>query len=840
MNRLHVALVASLSVLGVVVVSSVTSAKLVVDTGFDTDGVMTVTLLDDVGAMTVDSAGRTLLVGLKDDTEVIGHVAVVRYLPSGAPDTSFGGDGRVDLAAPAMTFRAAAVRVLADGTVVIAGERDGLNTNGLSDAHAMLVARLSTTGIPDSGFGTGGLFTPTPVTEYYGSSASTIGPDGTTIISGYVGTGFLGNHHDLISPTGVQTEWHALDRTPTGDPCFNSTQPARYTPIEFVSATEVVYGIYDGDNVAAPCSYGADGGFIVRQTITSGLVWVKRIADTYPAGNPVIGANDVLIRLDPTGFGGTRVLYRLNLTDGSPVAGWGVNGKVALNIPQPEPGNIGPPASFSVALTGGGTTMFNAYNPEDSVNSAAILTTFTATGALDTQTPQAIVNVPLGQIGGYLAATPGGGVMWATTEQHFNGSVFVTQPTVLRRFKAEGPPATTTTTTTTTLPNPPAPPDIETLTPARLLDTRADSVTADGLFAGGPRPLAGSVTKVRIAGRGGVPTTAVAAIVNLTVVYPDGPGFATMYPCTPTPPTASNINFGVGSVVANSVTAKLDANGDVCIYTLTGTDLLIDVNGYVPVASDVGTLTPARLLDTRPNSETVDGLLAGGPRPTADSVTKVRVAGRGGVPSDATAAIVNLTVVFPDGPGFATLYPCTPTPPTASNINFGVGSVVANSVAAKLDANGDVCIYTLTGTDLLIDVNAYVGNGAAVGSLTPARLLDTRAGSVTVDGLQSGGPRPTADSVTKVRIAGRGGVPANATTAIVNLTVVYPDGPGFATMYPCTPTPPTASNINFGAGAVVANSVTAKLDANGDACIYTLTGTDLVVDVSGFVAPSVT
>jgi hypothetical protein len=322
------------------------------------------------------------------------------------------------------------------------------------------------------------------------------------------------------------------------------------------------------------------------------------------------------------------------------------------------------------------------------------------------------------------------------------------------------------------------------------------------------------------------------------VVLPDGPGFATLYPCTPTPPNASNINFLAGAFVANSVTAKLDANGDVCIFTLTGADLLIDVNGYVPAGSDVGTLTPARLLDTRAGAATVDGVSAGGPRPGAGSVTRVRVAGRGGVPADATAAIVNLTVVLPDGPGFATLYPCTPTPPNASNINFLAGAFVANSVTAKLDANGDVCIFTLTGADLLIDVNAFVGSAASVGTLTPARLLDTRPGASTVDGVSAGGPRPAAGSVTKVRIAGRGGVPADATTAIVNLTVVLPDGPGFATLYPCTPTPPNASNINFLAGAFVANSVAGKLDANGDVCIFTLTGADLLIDVSAYVAPS--
>ena len=127
--------------------------------------------------------------------------------------------------------------------------------------------------------------------------------------------------------------------------------------------------------------------------------------------------------------------------------------------------------------------------------------------------------------------------------------------------------------------------------------------------------------------------------------------------------------------MANSVTAKLDANGDVCVFTLASADLLIDANGYVPNGSGIGTLTPARLLDTRATGDTVDDLFEKIGRPAAGSVTRVRIAGRGGVPVDASAAIVNLTLVAPSAAGYATIYPCTPEPPNASNVNYAAGCV---------------------------------------------------------------------------------------------------------------------------------------------------------------------
>ncbi len=71
-------------------------------------------------------------------------------------------------------------------------------------------------------------------------------------------------------------------------------------------------------------------------------------------------------------------------------------------------------------------------------------------------------------------------------------------------------------------------------------------------------------------------------MVNLTIASLSGPGFATNYPCSAEPPTASSINYGPGVFIANAVTAQLDATGNVCIFTLAATDIIVDVNAYLP------------------------------------------------------------------------------------------------------------------------------------------------------------------------------------------------------------------------------------------------------------------
>ena len=87
---------------------------------------------------------------------------------------------------------------------------------------------------------------------------------------------------------------------------------------------------------------------------------------------------------------------------------------------------------------------------------------------------------------------------------------------------------------------------------------------------------------------------------------------------------------------------------------------------------------------------------------------EVKVAGRGNVPANATAAFFNVTVVNPSAAGFITLYPCG-TRPTTSNVNHTAGVVRANNAMTQLSANGTVCIYSKAAADVVLDVTGWVG-----------------------------------------------------------------------------------------------------------------------------------
>src|SRR5690606_19912979 len=123
-------------------------------------------------------------------------------------------------------------------------------------------------------------------------------------------------------------------------------------------------------------------------------------------------------------------------------------------------------------------------------------------------------------------------------------------------------------------------------------------------------------------------------------------------------------------------------------------------------------------------------------------------------------------------------------------------------------------------------------SAASLEAVNPARLLDTRPGGSTADSGHSGTGRVDAGTSYVLPVLGRGGVPGSADAVMLNVTAVNPDAPGYLTVHPCGTQRPTASNVNYVAGATAPNAVLAKIGDGGAVCIFSLATTDLVVDVN--------
>ncbi|MEM8619183.1 MAG: hypothetical protein AAGF73_05640, partial [Actinomycetota bacterium] len=159
---------------------------------------------------------------------------------------------------------------------------------------------------------------------------------------------------------------------------------------------------------------------------------------------------------------------------------------------------------------------------------------------------------------------------------------------------------------------------------------------------------------------------------------------------------------------------------------------------------------------------------------------------------------------------------------------------IANGGIFALSPTGTICIYTHRQMDLIVDVTGSIPNTNTVNTINPARYLETRPGRTTFDGQsQNIGPR-NAGQITTLQIAGRGQIPNNATSAILNIAAINPALQGFITIYPCNVTQPDASTLNYAADQTIANNAVIALSPTGTICIYTHRQMDLIIDITGW------
>ena len=362
--------------------------------------------------------------------------------------------------------------------------------------------------------------------------------------------------------------------------------------------------------------------------------------------------------------------------------------------------------------------------------------------------------------------------------------------------------------------------------PVRLLDTRSAMSTIDCLANGVGAVEGGDEVRLAVSGRGGIAAGARAVALNVTVIGAAGAGYLTVSPCGQPRPLASNVNFTAGATVANTVVVKLGTNGEVCLFSSARVDVVVDASGWFGTRSNLTATLPTRVLDTRSGHA---------PRRPAGSITEVVVGAPTGNSAPVTSVVLNVTVTDPDAAGFVTVFPCGTPMPLASNLNFAAGDTVANAVVAAVGVgpgvDSAVCLYTSAPAHLVADLGGWFTGRADFVPLAPARLLDTRPGMATIDGEGNGSGTPVGGAVTELVVAGRGGVPHEATAVVLNVTVTRTGGAGHLTVYPCGSTRPNASNVNFSANDTRANAVVAKIGAGGRVCLVSSVGADLVVDV---------
>lgn len=243
------------------------------------------------------------------------------------------------------------------------------------------------------------------------------------------------------------------------------------------------------------------------------------------------------------------------------------------------------------------------------------------------------------------------------------------------------------------------------VTPTRIMDTRADSTVGpySTPFAGAAKDRALDVTG------GVVPDDATAVVVNVTGLRASETTHLTVYPDGEPRPIVSNLNIGFGHVVPNLVMVKVGTGGNIRVFNNSGSaDAIVDVVGYYRAGAGGkfrATSQPTRILDTRSGVGTAVGPVAAGP----GGVRTLLVGGANGVPANATAVLMNVTVTSPTTPSHVTVFPDGVAMPVASNLNFSAGQTVPNLVMVKLGTGGRLKVFNNAGNvDVIADVAGYL------------------------------------------------------------------------------------------------------------------------------------
>ncbi|MBD0676895.1 PKD domain-containing protein [Streptomyces sp. CBMA156] len=236
---------------------------------------------------------------------------------------------------------------------------------------------------------------------------------------------------------------------------------------------------------------------------------------------------------------------------------------------------------------------------------------------------------------------------------------------------------------------------------------------------------------------------------------------------------------------------------------------------------------PYRLTDTRqdPNLDLRGGLEVPFTLPTGTAP------GANGVPGNVSTVVLNVTVTDATEDTHLTVWPTGQARPTTSNVNVAAGRTSSNLVTVPIgDAKRISTLLNSGRAEVIVDVvGFYRPNGGDLFTpLSPSRLVDTR---------ESG--RLGSGETRAVKVAGVGGVPADATSVVLNLTSTDTAVDTHLKVYPGGGTKPVSSNLNPEPGKDKSNQVIVPVGPDGTVNVYNHNGsTHVILDVFGYYSPN--
>lgn len=333
-----------------------------------------------------------------------------------------------------------------------------------------------------------------------------------------------------------------------------------------------------------------------------------------------------------------------------------------------------------------------------------------------------------------------------------------------------------------------------------------------------------------IAGYPGQPTsvTASGGDNSATVSWnaaPDNGAAITKYTVTASP--------GNTTTVVDGSTTSADfrglINGTTYTFTVVATNAVGDGPKSLtttPVTPQAGSgtyhpLTPSRILDTAHGQ--------GGITLRAGSNQRVQIAGYGGVPfNNVNSVVLSVQALNTTATSYLSVTPSNPS--ATSQLSFSAGQQVGGLIQATLDDNtGAVLLRLGAGSaDIIFDVLGYYGSdagGAEQVALTPSRVFDTTSSR---NPIRAGQPRT-------VKVAGIGGIPANATAVVISAQALNASYSGNDYLSVTPSSPQAISQLNVTRGQHSSGLIISSVGSNGTVLARVGNGSaDVIFDITGY------
>lgn len=251
------------------------------------------------------------------------------------------------------------------------------------------------------------------------------------------------------------------------------------------------------------------------------------------------------------------------------------------------------------------------------------------------------------------------------------------------------------------------------------------------------------LTTVTLGGRNGIPSNATAVVLTATVTSPSAAAYVSVAPFGSTASPAIQ-NFARAQPISGTTTVGLTGGKAQVKVSAGKATVALDVAGWYGTSATGSTYTPLA------PTNVLNGTVTTGAK-------RIVVAGKVGVPSNATAVVLQADVSRPATSGRLRLTPSGNNAGVVS-LMYSKGTTVANTTTVRLSGGAVQAKVSSGSARVLADVVGYYApnaNGSVFVSAHPVRAATVAAGT----------------TATRVTVAGTAGVPRNATAAVINAKV---------------------------------------------------------------------